>query len=155
MCLFFVCVVLCLGRGLATSPSLVQGALNSVKWSWNWKIRGKGQRGLYSQWKRYYNKGSSRQETRLSTARLYSSVTNEIYNSYYTNGQKWGTVLPEAYQKCCAIRTDIFELILNAKNAVFWEVAPCRYYLNRRFGGTYRIHRQPHAPGGFSLADFF
>jgi hypothetical protein len=37
MCLFCVCVVLCLGRGLATSWSLVQGVLPSVKWSWNWK----------------------------------------------------------------------------------------------------------------------
>jgi hypothetical protein len=26
-----------LGRGLATSWSLVQGVLPSVKWSWNWK----------------------------------------------------------------------------------------------------------------------
>jgi hypothetical protein len=24
------------------------------------------------------------------------------------------------------------------KNAVFWNVAPCRYLVNRRFGGTYR-----------------
>jgi hypothetical protein len=37
MCLFCVCVVLCLGRGLATSWSLAQGVLPSVKWSWNWK----------------------------------------------------------------------------------------------------------------------
>jgi hypothetical protein len=22
------------------------------------------------------------------------------------------------------------------KNAVFWDVAPCRYFVNRRFGGT-------------------
>jgi hypothetical protein len=25
------------------------------------------------------------------------------------------------------------------KNAVFWYVAPCRYFVNRRFGGTYRF----------------
>jgi hypothetical protein len=31
MCLFCVCVVLCLGRGLATSRSLVQGVLPSIK----------------------------------------------------------------------------------------------------------------------------
>jgi hypothetical protein len=36
-CLFWVCAVLCLGRGLATSWSLIQGVLPSVKWSWNWK----------------------------------------------------------------------------------------------------------------------
>jgi hypothetical protein len=28
------------------------------------------------------------------------------------------------------------------KNAVFWDVAPCRSYVNRRFGGTYRLHLQ-------------
>jgi hypothetical protein len=25
---------------------------------------------------------------------------------------------------------------LISKNAVFWDVAPCRSYVNRRFGGT-------------------
>jgi hypothetical protein len=28
------------------------------------------------------------------------------------------------------------------KKAVFWDVAPCRYGVNRRFGGTYRLHLQ-------------
>jgi hypothetical protein len=28
------------------------------------------------------------------------------------------------------------------KNAVFWDVAPCRSRVNRRFGGTYRLHLQ-------------
>jgi hypothetical protein len=28
------------------------------------------------------------------------------------------------------------------KNVVFWDVAPCRYFVNRRFGGTYRLHLQ-------------
>jgi hypothetical protein len=28
------------------------------------------------------------------------------------------------------------------KNAVFWNVAPCRSGVNRRFGGTYRLHLQ-------------
>jgi hypothetical protein len=28
------------------------------------------------------------------------------------------------------------------KNSVFWDVAPCRYFVNRRFGGTYRLHLQ-------------
>jgi hypothetical protein len=26
------------------------------------------------------------------------------------------------------------------KNAVFWDVAPCIYCANRRFGGTYRLY---------------
>jgi hypothetical protein len=28
------------------------------------------------------------------------------------------------------------------KNAVFRDVAPCRYCVNRRFGGTCRLHLQ-------------
>jgi hypothetical protein len=28
------------------------------------------------------------------------------------------------------------------KNAVFWDVAPCSSCVNRRFGGTYRLHLQ-------------
>jgi hypothetical protein len=28
------------------------------------------------------------------------------------------------------------------KNAVFWDVAPCGFCVNRRFGGTYRLHLQ-------------
>jgi hypothetical protein len=26
------------------------------------------------------------------------------------------------------------------KNAVFWDMAPCRYCINRCFGGTYSLH---------------
>jgi hypothetical protein len=37
----------------------------------------------------------------------------------------------------CVIRTRI-----GMKNAVFWDVAPCRSCVNRRFGGTYRLHLQ-------------
>jgi hypothetical protein len=28
------------------------------------------------------------------------------------------------------------------KNGVFWDVAPCRSYVNRRFGGAHRLHLQ-------------
>jgi hypothetical protein len=31
---------------------------------------------------------------------------------------------------------------MTMKNTVFWDVAPCRYFVNRRFGGTYRLHLQ-------------
>jgi hypothetical protein len=31
---------------------------------------------------------------------------------------------------------------LNMKKDVFWGVAPCRNCVNRRFGGTYRLHLQ-------------
>jgi hypothetical protein len=39
-------------------------------------------------------------------------------------------------------------------NAVFWDVAPWRSCVNRRFGGTYSLHFQPPAHAGSSLADF-
>jgi hypothetical protein len=35
------------------------------------------------------------------------------------------------------------------RNAVFCDVVTCRYFVNRRFGGTYRLNLQ-----GSSLADF-
>jgi hypothetical protein len=46
------------------------------------------------------------------------------------------------------------------KDAVFWDVAPCRFCVNRRFGGSYRLHlhnrkileRPAHT--GSSLEDF-
>jgi hypothetical protein len=28
------------------------------------------------------------------------------------------------------------------KNGVFWDVAPCKYCINRRFGGTHRLNLQ-------------
>jgi hypothetical protein len=48
------------------------------------------------------------------------------------------------------------------KNAVFWDVAPCKSCVNRRFGRMYRLHPllgwwfslQPPAHDGSSLADF-
>jgi hypothetical protein len=29
-----------------------------------------------------------------------------------------------------------------SKNVVFWDAALCRSWVNRRFGGTYRLHLQ-------------
>jgi hypothetical protein len=31
---------------------------------------------------------------------------------------------------------------VTTKNVVFWGVTPCRYCINRSFGGTYRLHLQ-------------
>jgi hypothetical protein len=35
---------------------------------------------------------------------------------------------------------DFLWLSLYLKKAVFWDMAPCRCGVNRRFGGTYRLH---------------
>jgi hypothetical protein len=39
------------------------------------------------------------------------------------------------------MRFEVFTAV-TMKNAVFWDVAPCRSYVNRHFGGTYRLHLQ-------------
>jgi hypothetical protein len=39
------------------------------------------------------------------------------------------------------VRFEVFTA-MTIKNAVFWDVAPCRYFVNRRFGGAYRLHLQ-------------
>jgi hypothetical protein len=39
------------------------------------------------------------------------------------------------------VRFEVFTAV-TMKNAVLWDVAPCRYCVNRRFRGTYRLHLQ-------------
>jgi hypothetical protein len=50
------------------------------------------------------------------------------------NRFKYSTVLQISRQ---TFKTDNIH-----KAAVFWDVAPCRSGVNRRFGGTYRLHLQ-------------
>jgi hypothetical protein len=33
-------------------------------------------------------------------------------------------------------------ITINKENAVFWDAAPCKSCVNRRFGGTHRLHLQ-------------
>jgi hypothetical protein len=66
------------------------------------------------------------------------------------------------------VRSEVYTAV-TIKNAVFWDVAPCKSSVNRCFGGTYRLHLQgrkihkrgnsvsslqPPAHAGYSLADF-
>jgi hypothetical protein len=39
------------------------------------------------------------------------------------------------------VRSEVFTEV-TMKNAVFWDAGPCRSCVNRRFGGTYRLHLQ-------------
>jgi hypothetical protein len=39
------------------------------------------------------------------------------------------------------VRFEVFTAV-TMKNAVFWDVAPCRSCVNLRFGGTYRLRLQ-------------
>jgi hypothetical protein len=58
--------------------------------------------------------------------------------------------IPSAYIKkhkfppLFSCRSDCFVVFtaVTMKNAVFWDVAPSRSCVNRRFGGTYRLHLQ-------------
>jgi hypothetical protein len=40
-----------------------------------------------------------------------------------------------------SVRFEVFTAV-TMKNAVLWDVAPCRSCVNRRFGGMYRLHLQ-------------
>jgi hypothetical protein len=39
------------------------------------------------------------------------------------------------------VRFEVFTAV-TMKNAIFWDVAPCRCCVSRRFGGTYCLHLQ-------------
>jgi hypothetical protein len=60
--------------------------------------------------------------------------------------------------KLTFVRFEVFTAA-TMKNAIFWDVAPCRSSVNRRFRGTYRLHLQgrkvreeePACTGGYRL----
>jgi hypothetical protein len=35
-----------------------------------------------------------------------------------------------------------YNALKNTKNTLFWDMAPCTYFVNRRFGGIYGLHLQ-------------
>jgi hypothetical protein len=43
------------------------------------------------------------------------------------------------HPSCTIVRVEVFTAV-TMKNAVFWDFAPCRCGVNRRIGGTYRLH---------------
>jgi hypothetical protein len=47
-------------------------------------------------------------------------------------------ILVSMCRNICSTIRDFFLL----KNAALWDVAPCRYFVNRLFRGTYRLHLQ-------------
>jgi hypothetical protein len=62
---------------------------------------------------------------RLATHFMYPTATKELVVFY------------EYYHR----RFEVFTVV-TMMNAVFWDMAPFRYFVNRRFGGTYRFHLQ-------------
>jgi hypothetical protein len=56
---------------------------------------------------------------------------------------KLGIFIPRSpaghYYSC--VRFVVF-MVVTVKNAVFWDMVPCRYCVNQHFGGTYHLHLQ-------------
>jgi hypothetical protein len=66
--------------------------------------------------------------------RLFSVVSsNVIYKHAYQMIPYTG--------KMNVVRFEVFTAV-TMKNAVFWDMTPCRSCVNRRFGGTYHLHLQ-------------
>jgi hypothetical protein len=64
-----------------------------------------------------------------------SVTTTQPLNIYGTYNNK--TITWNYYWNC--VRFEVFTAV-TMKNAVFWDVVTCRSCVNRRFGGTYRLH---------------
>jgi hypothetical protein len=75
--------------------------------------------------------------TDIKMARLHSRTDERISRSRYRNkawrsGNNWHDT--DRTGNNASNNSSI-------KNAVFWDVAPCGFIINRRFGGTYRLHQ--------------
>jgi hypothetical protein len=55
------------------------------------------------------------------------------FHRYYRSNIGHGNNVKRLYRH---VRSEVFTAV-TIKNAVFWDVAPCKYFVNRRFGGTY------------------
>jgi hypothetical protein len=70
-----------------------------------------------------------------------------LYRKYHIlTYTKFHTKVQEAFATimilCYFIGFEVFTVV-TMKNIVFWDVGPCRSCkINRRFGGTYRLHLQ-------------
>jgi hypothetical protein len=51
------------------------------------------------------------------------------------------TLTWDLVNKLYICKIEVFTAV-TMKNAIFWDVVPCRSCVNRRFGGTYRLHLQ-------------
>jgi hypothetical protein len=78
---------------------------------------------------------------------VYKALNAEYFlasdNSAYDPNRKF--VLCVKSSTLCKLNLDErFEVFTEVpmKNAVFWDMAPCRSYVNRRFGGMYRFRLQ-------------
>jgi hypothetical protein len=67
-----------------------------------------------------------------------SSSEIKRFSSYFTGNNYFSVIEPNRLMICktCGFRGGEYE------DAVFWDVTPCSYCKNGRFGGTYHLHNQ-------------
>jgi hypothetical protein len=64
------------------------------------------------------------------------TAQNKIFQANFTLDLKWPSSI-----RTFLVRFEAFTAV-TMNNVVFWEVALCRFCVDRRFGGTYRLHLQ-------------
>jgi hypothetical protein len=62
-------------------------------------------------------------------------------HAVWEGGYEYNNAERNVHDLLLFVRFEVFTAVI-MKNAVFWDVAPCRYFVNRRFGGTYHLHLQ-------------
>jgi hypothetical protein len=70
--------------------------------------------------------------------RLVAGFHQSMLYLQYTQFREGGG---DGFGSAINVRFEVFTAV-TMKNVVFWDVAPCRSCVNRRFGGTYRLHLQ-------------
>jgi hypothetical protein len=100
--------------------SLIICTLHQVLGWWNWSEQGVGGK--------------------------YTACISEKKNLYIIHYAAMSCILMSvicwgSWSRYIYVRFEVF-MAVTMKNAVFWNVAPCRSCVNRRFGGMYRIHLQ-------------
>jgi hypothetical protein len=71
---------------------------------------------------------------------VYADGVNLLGDNRDTTKRSRETLIDASKEVGLEINTEKTKYML--KNVVFWDVAPCRYRVNRRFGGTYHLHLQ-------------
>jgi hypothetical protein len=90
--------------------------------------------------------GSSGQKPQYGLMTLayqrFTAMLLLIYGSFFLSGVYYCL----SVFWCAIMRMSELELEqqtnIKLKNAVFWDVVPCKSYVNQRFRGTYRLHLQ-------------
>jgi hypothetical protein len=69
------------------------------------------------------------------------SIQTEGICSYREHTQTEGICLYREHTQTEGVGSEVFTVV-TMKNSVLWDVAPCGFIINRRFGGVFRLHLQ-------------